>query len=150
MSPYFLARLRVLESPTLQEDIMERNTTVAIEGAAFLINGQPTYSGRSWNGHKVEGLLFNSRMVQGIFDDLNPGTRSMWNYPDTNQWDAERNTREFIEAMPLWRDHGLLAFTINLQGGSPQGYSNAQPWHNSAIDEAGELRPTTCVASKRF
>jgi hypothetical protein len=120
---------------------MERNTTVAIEGAAFLINGQPTYSGRSWNGHKVEGLLFNSRMVQGIFDDLNPETRSMWNYPDTNQWDAERNTREFIEAMPLWRDHGLLAFTINLQGGSPQGYSNAQPWHNSAIDEAGELRP---------
>ena len=25
--------------------------------------------------------------------------------------------------MPEWRRHGLLAFTINLQGGSPQGYS---------------------------
>lgn len=43
--------------------------------------------------------------------------------------------------MPLWRQHGLLAFTVNLQGGSPQGYSQAQPWHNSAINADGTLRP---------
>ncbi len=42
--------------------------------------------------------------------------------------------------MPAWREHGLLCFTINLQGGSPQGYSRDQPWHNSAITEQGELR----------
>ncbi|HMJ91710.1 MAG TPA: hypothetical protein VK530_17945 [Candidatus Acidoferrum sp.] len=42
--------------------------------------------------------------------------------------------------MPEWRKHGLLAFTINLQGGSPQGYSSTQPWHNSAIREDGSLR----------
>ena len=41
---------------------------------AFHINGQPTYAGRTWQGHKIEGLLLNSRMVQGIFDDLNPET----------------------------------------------------------------------------
>jgi hypothetical protein len=34
----------------------------------------------------------------------------------------------------------LLAFTINFQGGSPQGYSKDQPWHNSAIAEDGSLR----------
>jgi hypothetical protein len=34
----------------------------------------------------------------------------------------------------------LLAFTINLQGGSPQGYSREQPWHNSAIESDGGLR----------
>jgi hypothetical protein len=43
--------------------------------------------------------------------------------------------------MPEWRRHGLLSFTINLQGGSPEGYSKAQPWHNSAIHEDGSLRP---------
>ena len=78
----------------------ERKTEVAIVGEAFHINGQPTYTGRTWQGHKIEGLLLNSRMVQGIFDDLNPETVSKWAYPDTKKWDAERNTREFLAAMP--------------------------------------------------
>jgi hypothetical protein len=111
----------------------QRQTAVSIVADAFHINGRPSYEGRMWHGHKIEGLLLNSRMVQGIFDDLNPETVSNWAYPDTGKWDAERNTREFIEAMPSWGEHGLLAFTINLQGGSPQGYSRDQPWHNSAI-----------------
>jgi hypothetical protein len=119
----------------------QRKTTVAIVGDAFHINGKPTYEGRTWKDKKIEGLLFNSRMVQGIFDDLNPETRNRWNYPDTGNWDADRNTREFVAAMPEWRRHGLLCFTINLQGGSPQGYSRDQPWHNSAIAEDGSLRP---------
>jgi hypothetical protein len=79
-------------------------------------------------------------MVQGIFDDRNAETAQRWAYPDSKKWDAERNTREFIAAMPEWRRHGLLAFTINLQGGSPQGYSREQPWHNSAIEADGTLR----------
>ena len=116
-------------------------TSVSIVGDEFYLNGQPTYKGRSWNSRKIQGLLFNSRMVQGIFDDRNPDTIKHWAYPDTHKWDAERNTREFIAAMPEWRRHGLLAFTINLQGGSPQGYSNDQPWHNSAIETDGSLRP---------
>lgn len=118
----------------------ERRTIVSIVGDEFHLNGQPTYAGRKWNGHNIQGLLFNSRMVQGIFDDLNTNTVSKWAYPNTGKWDAERNTREFISAMPEWRRHGLLAFTINLQGGSPQGYSSSQPWHNSAIAEDGSLR----------
>ncbi|MEW6157855.1 MAG: hypothetical protein AB1813_10515 [Verrucomicrobiota bacterium] len=117
-----------------------RKTAVSIVGDEFHINGRPTYAGRSWRGHKIQGLLMNSRMVQGIFHDRNPETVSKWNYPDTRQWDAERNTREFLAAMPEWHRHGLLAFTINLQGGSPQGYSREQPWHNSAIESNGALR----------
>src|SRR2546422_6771080 len=113
---------------------------VAIVGEEFQINGKPTYPGRTWRGHKIQGLLLNSRMVQGIFDDRNPETTSAWAYPDTGKWDPERNTREFIAAMPEWRKHGLLAFTINLQGGSPQGYSQNQPWHNSAFKDDGSLR----------
>src|SRR5438552_2826213 len=95
---------------------------------------------RVWGGRKIQGLLLNSRMVQGIFDDRNPETVKNWAYPDTGEWDAERNTREFVAAMPEWRRHGLLAFTINLQGGSPRGYSKDQPWHNSAIEADGSLR----------
>ena len=118
---------------------MKRKTTIHIEGASFLINDRPTYEGRSYKGMKVEGLLMNIRMVQGLFDDLNPETRSMWDYPD-GPWDPRRNTDEFVAAMPSWRAHGLLSFTINLQGGSPRGYSKQQRWHNSAFEADGRLR----------
>lgn len=118
----------------------ERHTEISIQGAQFHVNGRPTYAGRKWRGLDIEGLLLNARLVQGIFDDLNLATRPMWAYPDTGLWDAERNTREFIAAMPEWRRRGLIAFTINLQGGSPQGYSKDQPWHNSALELDGRLR----------
>lgn len=119
----------------------KRHTQVSIQGEQFWINGQPTYAGRTWKGQRIEGLLFNARLVQGIFDDLNPDTRANWIYPDTKTWDAERNTKEFIAAMPAWKRHELLAFTLNLQGGSPYGYSSKQPWLNSALTEDGDLRP---------
>ncbi|PKA97750.1 hypothetical protein B0O79_1419 [Flavobacteriaceae bacterium MAR_2009_75] len=117
-----------------------RKTTVTIEGDKFLINGELTYKGRTWQGHSIEGLLMNSRMVQGTFDDLNPETASRWKYPDTNKWDANRNTQEFIDAMDDWYEKGLLAFNINFQGGSPEGYSRVQPWENNAFDAEGNLR----------
>ncbi len=116
-------------------------TTVSIQGDRFFLNGQPTYQGRTYRGMKIEGLLLNVRAVQGIFDDLNPQTRGRWVYPDTGKWDPRRNTREFVAALADWRKNGVLAFTINLQGGSPEGYSKAQPWENSAIDPGGNLRP---------
>ena len=50
-----------------------KTTVVSIQGREFLVNGRPTYKGRSYNGMRVQGLLLNSRMVQGIFDDRNSG-----------------------------------------------------------------------------
>ena len=35
----------------------ERHTVVSISGDEFHINGQPTYAGRKWNGHTIQGLL---------------------------------------------------------------------------------------------
>lgn len=116
-------------------------TVVGIVGGDFQFNGKPTYAGRTWNGHRIEGLLMNSRMVQATFDDLNPDTAARWAYPDTGKWDAERNVREFIAAMPEWKAHGLLAVTVNFQGGSPEGYSSKQPWITGGFDENGNLRP---------
>ena len=127
-----------------------RKTIVSIQADRFLINGQPTLKGVVWRGHKVEGLLPNSRMVQGVFDDLNPETRARWAYADTKRWDAARNTREFVAAMAEWRRHGLHAITLNLQGGSPEGYSKDQPWHNSAFTEDGSLRPDYVARTKQI
>jgi hypothetical protein len=143
--------MRVLATILLLTTLPGRaETVVSIQGGDFHLNGRPTYAGREWQGHRIEGLLMNSRMVQGIFDDRNPQTVKNWAYPDTGTWDAERNTREFIDAMPAWRAHGLLAFTLNLQGGSPYGYSKAQPWHNSAINDDGTLREEDLARAEKI
>ncbi len=120
---------------------MPGKTSVWTDEEGFLINGAATYPCRTYNGMNIEGLLLNSRMVQATFDDLNPETRKQWVYPDTGEWHAERNVVEFLDALPVYRKHGLLAFTINVQGGSPRGYSQHQPWHNSGWTEDGDLRP---------
>lgn len=115
-------------------------TDVSIEGEQFLINGEPTYKGRTFRGYWIEGLLLNSRMVQATFDDANPQTCSQWAYPDTGMWDPERNVREFLEALPVYREHGLLAVTVNFQGGNPRGHSRDQPWDNSSFTAEGDFK----------
>ncbi len=130
--------------PAVQQ--REMKTEVTIVGQQFYINGEPTYKGRTWitsygGEYPVEGLLMNARLVQGIFDDVNFETRGQWAYPDTKQWDPDRNTDAFIDAMTSWKEHGLLAFTLNLQGGCPYGYCRDQPWDNSAFAPDGSLRP---------
>ena len=110
----------------------------------------------------------NSRMTNAVFDDENPVTRRLFAYPDTGRWDPDRNTDEFVAMLPVYRSHGLLAVTVNLQGGSPTGYyrepmfrenmadrgidvdddvvwaglpsSASQPWHNSAFNPDGSLK----------
>ncbi len=117
------------------------STEVSIHGTEFWINGKPTYAGREFEGHKIQGLLFNVRAVQATFDDANPDTRGYWVYPDTGTWDPERNTDEFCAALPSWRDHGVLAFTICAQGGGarylPEVYDH---YDNSAFSRDGALK----------
>ncbi len=129
---------------------MPGQTRIEIHDDQFVLNGAPTYAGRSYQGRRIEGLLMNSRMVQATFDDLNPQTRGQWAYPDTGEWDPERNTGEFLAAMPIWRSHGLLAVTLNLQGGNPRGYEPDQPWHNSAWTEDGDFRPDYLARLERI
>jgi hypothetical protein len=115
-------------------------TQVTLHGDQFFIDGEPTYKGRTYRGYKIEGLLLNSRMIQATFDDANPETRHRWAYPDSGVYDAERNVREFLQALPVYRQHGLLAVTVNLQGGNPKGYSREQPWVNSAFEADGSFK----------
>lgn len=95
------------------------DTRVSIVNDQWHINGAVTYPGA-----KAEGLLMNVRMVNCTFEDLKR--------PD---FDAEANTDEFITRIPDYMAHGVLAFTLNLQGGMP-GYEGAV---NSAFNADGTL-----------
>ena len=120
----------------------EPRTVVTIEGDAFHINGRPTYAGRIWRGYRVEGLLLNARLVQGIFDDRNPETSGRWAYPDTGRWDPDRNTREFLAAMPEWRRHGLLCVHHQPAGRQPRRATpRTSPGTTRAFEADGSLRP---------
>ena len=72
-------------------------TELTIEGTDFRIDGELTYPGVKFQGHRIEGLLMNNRVVQATFDDLNPESHSLWAYPDTGEWDADRNLNEFLD-----------------------------------------------------
>ena len=117
-------------------------TEISIRGREFFLDGRPTYAGRVFEGHAVQGLLFNVRAVQVTFDDANPETRQYWAYPDTGEWDPERNVSEFCAALPSWREHGVLAFTINFQGGgalfAPAIYDH---FDNNGFTSRGDVRP---------
>jgi len=125
-------------------------TQIALSGEEFWIDGAPTYVGRTFAGQRIQGLLFNVRAVQATFDDANPATRPRWAYPDTGEWDAARNTDEFCAALPAWRDHGVLAFTVNFQGGGaifdPAVYDY---YDNNGFTPHGELKPTYAARMER-
>ena len=97
------------------------HTHVEVRGESWFVNGEITSKGKQWKGASIEGTLFNSRMVNAVFDDLNDWSAHIWKYPDTGKWDAARNTREFVEALPDYAAKGLQAVTVSLQGGSPCG-----------------------------
>jgi hypothetical protein len=117
----------------------ETKTVISIRSDRFLINGSPTYAGRRWQGKTIEGLLFNARMANAIINDENPATRGLWSYLD-GEFTPERNTGEFVAALSDYYAHGLRAVSINIQGGSPQGYSWNQPWHTSGFRSDGTMK----------
>ncbi len=125
--------------------------TVAIDGEKFLIDGRPTYSDVPNVNPRALGMLLNSRMVQALFDDENPETRHLWRYPDGSEFDPDRNTDEFIAAMPLYKAHGVIAFTVNLQCGGPKSgqFTGNQPWHVSGFNPDGSLKPAWLNRLKR-
>lgn len=121
---------------------------VEIEGEAFLLDGEPTYADIPGVNPEALGKLINARMVQALFDDENPETRRLWRYPDGSEFDPERNTDEFIAALPLYRGHGVIGFTINLQCGRPR--EGEQIWHVSGFNPDGSLKPAWLDRLKRI
>lgn len=103
-------------------------TTISIEADKFLINGQLTYAGLR---PEAMGRLMNVRMVNATFDDENLVLRP-------EGLDPKANTTRFIDSMDEYKAKGILAFTLNLQGGYP-GYEGAI---NSAFERDGSLKPS--------
>jgi len=101
-------------------------TAISIDRVSFRINGELTYKDHKPESH---GRLMNVRMVNSVFDDENPKTR-----PDG--FDPKANADSFIKSMDQYKSKGILAFTINLQGGFP-GYEGAI---NSAFKPDGGLK----------
>ncbi len=112
------------EAIPMPEQRQRWNTCISLEGTRWTINGEVTYPGAP-----AQGLLMNVRLVNGIFEDLNPKTCPQG-------FDPEANTTRFIARLPDYVDQGVLAFTICLQGGLP-GYEEAL---NSAFEPDGSLR----------
>ena len=77
-------------------------------------------------------------MVQGIFDDRIRDAQT-GGLPRHKRGKSRTNYAESSPRCPSAR-HGLLSFTINIQGGSPEGYSPDQPWHNNGFNPDGSLR----------
>jgi hypothetical protein len=117
-------------------------TRLDLSGTEFLIDGVPTYAGRTFEGKRIQGLLFNVRAVQATFDDANPETRRRWAYPDTGEWDPERNVAEFCAALVEWKAHGVLGLTVNFQGGGPLYVPEIyQRYDNNGFTPRGALKP---------
>jgi hypothetical protein len=70
-----------------------------------------TYSDSRYRG-KARGKLMMLRLAQGIFDD---------EWMTEHEFDPDSNTNRLIEALDVYKDHGVLAFSVSLQGGNP-GY----------------------------
>jgi hypothetical protein len=118
-------------------------TVVEIDGTDFLINGRKTYESHTDGQRRIEGLLLNSRMIQAIFDDECPATRGAWLYPDTDVWDPDRNTDEFCAMLPVYRNYGLLAVTVGMQGG---GSIYTRPFYDEYLNSA--FRPDGSLNSE--
>lgn len=93
-------------------------TAYKIENGEFYINGKLTYSEIPHGNPKVQGLLFNARFINGVFDDANPDNAGKYDRFG-RKFDRDRNTDELIRALPAWYDAGLRAITVGLQAGGP-------------------------------
>ena len=110
------------------------------------MDGKLTYSDFPDAKPEALGRLMNSRMVQATFEDENPETAKLFVYADGSPLDLNRQTNEFIAALPEYRRYGVIACTVNFQGGYPQYHVHLrrdqilQNWDNNAFAPEGRLK----------
>lgn len=84
------------------------------EGA--LVPWRTTYSGSKCRP-EAAGRLMNLRLAQALFDD---------EWLTEISFNPDANTDRVIAALDTYREHGVLAINVSLQGGNP-GYGKAVP-----------------------
>ena len=83
-----------------------------------------TYSGRPYRS-QARGKLMALGLTQAIFDD---------ELSSEEHFDPDRNTDQVINALDLYREHGVLAISVSLQGDSPGHGSNG----NNTLQQHGQ------------
>jgi len=111
-------------------------TNLNVKGKQFLINGSPVYSELPNVNPASLGLLWNQRLIQGVFDDKND--RSRFNLFKDGIFDPDRNTDNLIAALPAWHSYGLRGFTVGFQGGWPVGCVDADTISNNPFGKDGK------------
>ena len=69
-----------------------------------------TYSGRTYRS-QARGKLMALGLTQALFDD---------ELSSEEHFDPDGNTDQAIEALDLYREHGVLAISVSLQGDNPE------------------------------
>lgn len=110
-------------------------TVISIAGKQFLVNGKLVYSEIPGSNPQAHGLLFNQRMIQGVYDD--EGHRDLYNQLAMEKFDPEANTDGLIKALPEWYAYGLRAITVCFQGGWPVGMREVEEINNNPFGEDG-------------
>ena len=110
-------------------------THLGIQGDRFTINGKLTYAEIPGVNEASLGLLWNQRLVQGVFDDAQD--RSRFDQFKAGVFDPERNTQELIAALPEWYAHGMRAITVCFQGGWPVGHVPVETIENNPFGADG-------------
>lgn len=135
-----------------------RKTAVSIDGKKFLINGQPTYKGRVWNGHSVEGLLFNARMVQATFDDRNPATvrrtRQVEGYRpmpvllnEDDHFDFDKPKNNFAAAVGEYASWGYFDYRTTGEGFDAGYQSVPVNWKTSTDRKKGFFKLPSAITN---
>lgn len=110
-------------------------TQISVQGDRFLINGRLTYSELPGANPASLGLLWNQRMIQGVFDDK--ANRESFNLFGKGPYDPEKNTDDLIAALPAWYAYGLRAITVGFQGGWPVGIVDVKEIDNNPFGADG-------------
>ena len=115
-----LALLALLSLSTLPASAMEIATGSMLgprfKSDRFYVRGsrgsswQPTYSGTPYR-RQARGKLMLVRLAQSLFDDERL---------EEQAFDPDRNTQQVIDALDFYKQHGVLAISVGLQGDNPR------------------------------
>lgn len=97
---------------------------------------RPTYIGSKYRP-EAAGRLTNLRIAQGLFDD---------EWLTEVPFNPEVNTDRVIAALDTYREHGVLAINVSLQGGNGYGVEISE----IKRDRVARLGPSKGARSARF
>ena len=110
-------------------------TTVSVRENKFLINGKLVYSEIPNANPAALGLLWNQRVIQGVFDDKTD--RSRFDLFKMGKFDPEKNTDNLIASLPEWYSYGMRAITVGFQGGWPVDAVDVENIENNPFGQDG-------------